>query len=88
MMSDSLLAAIVTAVATSASTAGVAITALVLSNKRFDLTEKRFESIDKRFDLIEKRLDKIERTLELIQSDLKEFYKDITRLKAKVGLDQ
>ena len=33
------------------------------------------------------RLDKIERTLELIQADLKEFYRDITRLKQKTGLD-
>jgi hypothetical protein len=34
-----------------------------------------------------RRLDKIERTLELIQADLKEFYRDITRLKQKTGLD-
>lgn len=34
-----------------------------------------------------RRLDKIERTLELIQTDLKEFYRDITRLKQKTGLD-
>jgi uncharacterized protein YoxC len=34
-----------------------------------------------------RRLDKIERTLEVIQADLKEFYRDITRLKQKTGLD-
>jgi hypothetical protein len=34
-----------------------------------------------------RRLDKIERTLEVIQTDLKEFYRDITRLKQKTGLD-
>jgi len=40
-----------------------------------------------RFKAVEDRLDKIERTLELIQTDLKEFYRDITRLKQKTGLD-
>jgi uncharacterized protein YoxC len=34
-----------------------------------------------------RRLDKIERTLEVMQADLKEFYRDITRLKQKTGLD-
>jgi hypothetical protein len=34
-----------------------------------------------------RRLDKIERTLEVIQADLKEFYRDITRLKQKTGLE-
>jgi hypothetical protein len=34
-----------------------------------------------------RRLDRIERTLELIQTDLKDFYRDITRLKLKAGLD-
>jgi len=42
---------------------------------------------DVRFKAVEDRLDKIERTLELIQADLKEFYRDITRLKQKTGLD-
>jgi len=43
--------------------------------------------VDARFTAVEGRLDKIERTLELIQADLKEFYRDITRLKQKTGLD-
>lgn len=34
-----------------------------------------------------RRLDRIEHTLELIQADLKEFYRDITRLKQKTGLE-
>jgi uncharacterized protein YoxC len=34
-----------------------------------------------------RRLDKIDRTLEVIQADLKEFYRDITRLKQKTGLE-
>jgi type IV secretory pathway VirB3-like protein len=43
--------------------------------------------VDVRFRSVEDRLDKIERTLEIIQTDLKEFYRDITRLKQKTGLD-
>jgi hypothetical protein len=34
-----------------------------------------------------RRLDRIEHTLEIIQADLKEFYRDITRLKHKTGLE-
>ena len=40
-----------------------------------------------RFRSVGERLDRIERTLELIQADLKEFYRDITRLKQKTGLE-
>ncbi|MBV9302631.1 MAG: hypothetical protein JOY62_04325 [Acidobacteriaceae bacterium] len=36
---------------------------------------------------VSKRLDRIEHTLELIQTDLKEFYRDIVRIKQKIGLD-
>jgi hypothetical protein len=43
--------------------------------------------VDVRFRAVEDRLDKIERTLEIIQTDLKEFYRDITRLKQKTGLE-
>ncbi len=50
----------------------VSVTALVLNNKRFNDMSKR--------------LDRIEHTLELIQADLKEFYRDITRLKERAGL--
>lgn len=45
------------------------------------------EYVDVRFKAVDDRLDRIERTLELIQADLKEFYRDITRLKQKTGLD-
>jgi len=36
---------------------------------------------------VNKRLDRIEHTLELIQTDMKEFYRDIVRIKQKIGLD-
>jgi hypothetical protein len=40
-----------------------------------------------RFRSIGDRLDQIGSTLETIQADLKEFYRDITCLKQKTGLD-
>ncbi len=66
-MDANVLTAMITSVTTAASTAGVAITALVLNNKRFEL--------------IEKRLDKIEAKLESIDGRLNEMTVDIARLK-------
>ena len=74
MMDANVTVAIITAVTTSASTAGVAITALVLNNKRFD-------ALDKRFELIERRLDKIETKLDSIDARLNEMTIDIAKLK-------
>lgn len=51
----------------------VSVTALILNNKCFDD--------------IGKRIDKIDHTLEIIQADLKEFYKDIIRIKQKLGME-
>jgi tetrahydromethanopterin S-methyltransferase subunit G len=79
-VTDNVLAAIITSIATAASTAGVAITALVLNNKRFDLIEKRLDSI-------ERRIDGFDRKLDVIQTDLKQFYKDIAQLRARTGLE-
>jgi hypothetical protein len=50
-------------------------------------TNQLRQYVEVRFKAVEDRLYKIERTLELIQTDLKEFYRDITRLKQKTGLD-
>jgi tetrahydromethanopterin S-methyltransferase subunit G len=66
-MDANLVTAIVTSVTTAGSTAGVAITALVINNKRFDL--------------IEKRLDKIEAKLEAIDTRLNDMTLDIAKLK-------
>ena len=44
-MDSTLLTAIVTSVCTAGSTAGVAITALVLSNKRMDRIELKLDAI-------------------------------------------
>jgi hypothetical protein len=67
-MDQNLLVDIVTSITTAASTAGVAITALVLNNKRFDLMERR--------------LDKIETKLESIDGRLGELTVDVAVLKA------
>ena len=66
-MEPNVLTAIITSVTTAGSTAGVAITALVLNNKRFEL--------------LEKRLDKIEAKLESIDGRLNEMTIDIAKLK-------
>jgi tetrahydromethanopterin S-methyltransferase subunit G len=61
-----------TAIVSASSAVIVSVTALILNNKRFDDMAKR--------------LDRIETTLSLIQGDLKEFYKDIAKIKAHIGL--
>ena len=79
VVDSNLLTAVITSITTAGSTAGVAIVALVLNNKRFDLIEKRLDRIDVRLDGIER--------------DLKEFYKlqaehstDIARMKDRLDL--
>jgi hypothetical protein len=67
MIEANVLAAVITSVTSAGATAGVAITALVLNNKRFDL--------------IERRLDKIETKLESIDTRLNEITVDIAKLK-------
>jgi hypothetical protein len=62
---------------------GIAMNVLVIlwqSNQLSHCFGVRFRSIGD-------RLDQIGSTLETIQTDLKEFYRDITRLKQKTGLD-
>lgn len=85
-MDANLLTAVVTSICTAGSTAGVAIVALVINNKRFDLIEKRLDSLEHRIDRLDARLDRIE-------GDLKEFYRvqaehatDISRLKDRTDL--
>lgn len=58
-MTDNVIAAIITSVATAASTVGVAITALVLNNKGFDLIEKRLGSVERKLELIESDLEQV-----------------------------
>jgi hypothetical protein len=51
-MDSSLLVAIVTSVCTAASTAGVAITALVLSNKRVDRVEAAIDKVNATLEML------------------------------------
>ncbi len=60
-------------------------------NTRFSDMNTRFNDMNKRMDSLESslggRMDRIEHVLDVIQADLKQFYRDITRLKEKTGLE-
>ncbi len=73
-MDSNITVALVTSVCTAGSTAGVAITALLLSNKRIDRVEAaidrlngRFDSMDSRFDLLTGALHDIDKRLSIIE---------------------
>jgi hypothetical protein len=73
-MDNNTLIALVTSVCTAGSTAGVAITALMLSNKRIDRVEAaldrlngRFDSMDSRFELLTRALHDIAKRLSIIE---------------------
>jgi hypothetical protein len=77
-MDATILTAIITSVTSAASTVGVAITALVLNTKRFDLIERRMDRLEESF---VKRLDRIDAKLEGIDARLNEMTIDIAKLK-------
>jgi hypothetical protein len=68
---SALLSTIVTSVTTAASTAGVAITALVLSNKRMDRIESKLDALEARFgaglDALTGSLHELDKRLSLIE---------------------
>jgi hypothetical protein len=77
-MDSNLVVAVVTSVCTAGSTAGVAITALLLSNKRIDRVEAaldrlttamdaRFESVDARLESLTGSLHDIDKRLSIIE---------------------
>ena len=72
-MDSNLVIAIVTGVSTAASTAGVAITALLLSNKRIDR--------------IEANLDKINATLEMLIGSLHDLDKRLLIIEDRILRD-
>jgi len=67
-MNPDILAAIISA----ASSAAVAITALILNQRGFTTIENRFTALEGRITAMEARFD---RRFEAIESDLKEFFK-------------
>ena len=70
-MDDSTIVAIATSVCTASSTAGVAITALVLSNKRIDR--------------VEAAIDKVNSTLEMLTGSLHDIDKRLSIIEDRVG---
>jgi hypothetical protein len=73
-MDSNIAVALGTSVCTAGSTAGVAITALLLSNKRIDRVEAaidrlngRFDSMDSRFELLTGALHDIDKRLSIIE---------------------
>ncbi len=70
-MDNSTIVAIATSVCTASSTAGVAITALVLSNKRIDR--------------VEAAIDKVNTTLEVLTGSLHDIDKRLSIIGDRVG---
>jgi hypothetical protein len=70
-MDSNLVVAVVTSVCTAASTAGVAITALVLSNKRIDRVEAVIDglsnSVNSRLELLTGALHDLDKRLSIIE---------------------
>jgi hypothetical protein len=62
-MDSNLVVAIVTSITTAGSTAGVAITALMLSNKRIDRVEARLDRVEMR---LEAGFEKVQTALEML----------------------
>ena len=66
-MDNNLAAAIVTSISTAASTAGVAITALILSNKRMDRLEVRLEKIEAALQMLTGALHELDKRVSIIE---------------------
>jgi hypothetical protein len=88
-MDTSLVLAIVTSVCTAGSTAGVAITALMLSNKRIDRVEASLDKLSARFDSMEarfdSRFDSVEARFELFTGALHDIDKRLSIIEDRVG---
>ena len=74
-MDNNLLIAIVTSVCTAGSTTGVAITALIISNKRMDRIEAVLDRIDTRFT---GKFDSIDTRLEILTGAIHELDRRLT----------
>ena len=81
-MDGNLVVAIVTSVCTAGSTAGVAITALMLSNKRIDRVES---ALDKLTDKIDDRFSGIDARLDILSGSLHEIDKRLSIIEDRVG---
>lgn len=66
-MDQSLTAAIVTSIVSSGSTAGVAIVALIINNKRFDSVERKMEKIDTSLEMLNGTTKELDKRLSIIE---------------------
>ncbi len=81
-MDSNLMVAIVTSVSTAATTAGVAITALLLSNKRLDGVET---AVDRLTAKIDERFGGIDARLEMLTGSLHDIDKRLSIIEDRVG---
>ena len=81
-MDGNLVVAMVTSVCTAGSTAGVAITALMPSNKRIDRVES---ALDKLTDKIDDRFSGIDARLDILSGSLHEIDKRLSIIEDRVG---
>ena len=65
---------------------GVAITAVVLGQGRFQMSvmNKRFEAVDKRFETVDKRFESIEKQFDNLRNDLVEVRDRVSRVEGSV----
>ena len=66
-MDNSTIVAIATSVCTASSTAGVAITALVLSNKRIDRVEAAIDKVNSTLEMLTGSLHDIDKRLSIVE---------------------
>jgi hypothetical protein len=81
-MDSNLVVAIVTSITTAGSTAGVAITALMLSNKRIDRVEARLDRVEMR---LEAGFEKVQTALEMLTGWLHDINKRLSVIEDRVG---
>jgi len=99
-MDSNLLTALVTNVTAAGSTAGVAITALLLSNKRIDRVEAALDRVDARLDrltasmdlrfdqftaLMDARLESVDARLESLTGSMHDIDKSLSIIEDRVG---
>lgn len=69
-MDSNLATAIVTSIATAGSSAGVAITALVLQNKRIDRVEGKLDKIETALEMLTGALHELDKRLSILEDRL------------------
>jgi TolA-binding protein len=81
-MDSNLITALVTSVTAAGSTAGVAITALLLSNKRIDRVEA---ALDRLTSSVDARLESVDARLESLTGSMHDIDKRLSIIEDRVG---